>query len=78
MINFAHLLGGLNICPTLEQTAVATAPPHIHSLQESSRFSPPVSVMPSSRAPMRRNDSLFMAKTLPLITGLAIDLGVEF
>ena len=58
-----------NTWPTREQGMISSVPPHIQTLKESSKFSPPQTFIPGSYSPKWWKYSLSMANSPPAIVG---------
>ena len=58
-----------NTWPTREQGMISSVPPHIQTLKESSKFSPPQMFIPGSYSPKWWKYSLSMANSPPAIVG---------
>lgn len=59
-----------NKWPTCEQGAISTRPPHCHTRNDISRFSPPQIFICGSYAPISKKYSLLMANRPPAIAGV--------
>lgn len=59
-----------NIWPTWEQGTISNVPPHIHVLNESSKFSPPHMSKPESYVPSRSKNFRSIENRPPAIVGL--------
>lgn len=58
-----------NMCPTCEHGTISKVPPHIHVLNDSSKFSPPQMSKPESYVPRRSKNSRSIENRPPAIVG---------
>lgn len=59
----------LNIWPTCEHGTISSVPPHIHDLNDNSKFSPPQISKPESYVPRRSKNFRSIENKPPAIVG---------